>query len=93
MILFVYLELLMTVCQRRDDPYGRIKRSQARTGKGNWRKTDYSKDVSGGVIWRKMKDALLTVMVGRVFFLWRIIGLRAIIIYRLLYFLLLNKMY
>ena len=57
-------------CQRRDDPYGRIKRSQARTGKDNWRKTDYSKDVSGGVIWRKMKDALLTVMVGRVFFLW-----------------------
>ena len=80
-------------CQRRDDPYGRIKRSQARTGKDNWRKTDYSKDVSGGVIWRKMKNALLTVMVGRVFFLWRIIGLRAIIIYRLLYFLLLNKMY
>ena len=80
-------------CQRRDDPYGRIKRSQARTGKDNWRKTDYSKDVSGGVIWRKMKNALLTVMVGRVFFLWRIIGLRAIILYRLLYFLLLNKMY
>ncbi len=60
-------------CQRRDDPYGRIKRSQARTGKGNWRKNDYSKDVLGGVIWRKIKDALLTVKVGRAFFLWRIV--------------------
>ena len=58
MILFVYLELLMTVCQRRDDPYGRIKRSQARTGKGNWRKTDYSKDVSGGLTIKNEKGAL-----------------------------------
>lgn len=35
-----------------------------RTGKDNRRKNDHLKEVPGGMIWKEMKDVLLTMMVG-----------------------------